>query len=347
MAQSEDAVRQSGGCHCGKVRFEVMAPRLVSADQCNCSICSKKAYLHWIVPRETFTLLTPREELATYTFNTGVAKHHFCRTCGVAAFYVPRSDPDKIDVNARCVDDIDPDRLTINQFDGKNWEENIAAFRERRGAGKEGAGVKRLGFIRNDLEIFKVAGFGPRMAKIYEHVRPKLIRLADDFAPELARRLKMEFFPHVTAHRRNTVNPPRESFAAFGPSPRGYKRYPYLALCISAAGVQARAVVKIEADRRPEMAQAIASKSGELEKAFRGTKIARYDTWDFEHLPEAVVATAEFFVAAGDELTKKSGILDVGFGWPVREALVLDGEELLDAYRELEPFYRVLRSVAE
>src|SRR5215469_3190928 len=137
MAQTEDAVRQSGGCHCGKVRFEAMAPRLVSAGQCNCSICSKKAYLHWIVSREAFTLLTRSEELATYTFNTGVAKHHFCRTCGVAAFYIPRSDPDKIDINARCIDDIDLDRLEIVPFDGKNWEENIAAYRERRGAGKE------------------------------------------------------------------------------------------------------------------------------------------------------------------------------------------------------------------
>jgi uncharacterized protein YktB (UPF0637 family) len=207
--------------------------------------------------------------------------------------------------------------------------------------------VKRLGFIRNDFEIFKIEGFGPRMAKIYEHVRPKLIRLADELAPELARRLKMEFFAHVTAHRRNTVNPPRESFAAFGPSPRGYKRYPYLALCISAAGVHARAVVKIEADQRPEMAQIIASKAEDFEKAFRGTKIARYDAWDFERLPAAVNATAEFFTAAGDELTKKSGILDIGFGWPVHAALMLDRDEVLDAFRELEPFYRVLRSVAD
>ncbi len=346
MAQTGDAVRQSGGCHCGKVRFEVMAPRLGSAHQCNCSICSKKAYLHWIVPSETFTLLTPWEELATYTFNTGVAKHHFCSTCGVAAFYIPRSDPDKIDVNARCVDGVDVEALTIIGFDGKNWEANIAAYRERGGSGKEDAGVKRLGFIRDDFEIFKVEGFGPRLAKIYEHARPKLLRLADDLAPELARRFKMEFFPHVTAHRRNTVNPPRESFAAFGPSPRGYKRYPYLALCISAAGVHARAVVKIEADQRPEMAQLIVAKSADLEKALRGTKIARYDAWNFEHLPETVPASADFFASAGGELAKKSGILDIGFGWPVREALALDRDELLDAYRELEPFYRVLRSVA-
>jgi uncharacterized protein YktB (UPF0637 family) len=347
MAEFEDAVRQSGGCHCGRVRFEVMAPRLVSADQCNCSICSKKAYLHWIVPRQTFTLLTPKEELTTYTFNTGVAKHHFCKTCGVAAFYIPRSDPDKVDINARCVDGVEVEALTIIQFDGINWEENIAAFRERGGVGKEGAGVKRLGFIRNDFEIFNVEGFGPRMAKIYEHVRPKLMRLADEFAPELTRNLKMEFFAHVTAHRRHSVNPPRESFAAFGSSPRGYKRYPYLAFCISAAGVHARTVIKTEVDKRPEMARLIASKAVGLEQAYRGTKIARYDAWDFEHLPEAVAATGDFFVGVAGELTKKSGILDIGFGWPVREALALDRDEVLDAFRELEPFYSAVRSVAD
>ena len=140
MPEIEDAVRQSGGCHCGKVRFEVMAPKLASADQCNCSICSKKAYLHWIVPRETFTLLTPWENLATYTFNTGVAKHHFCKICGVAAFYIPRSDPDKVDVNARCVDGVDVATLTIIPFDGKNWEENVATYRERSSARKQDAG---------------------------------------------------------------------------------------------------------------------------------------------------------------------------------------------------------------
>ncbi len=347
MAEIEGPVRQTGGCHCGKVRFEVLAPRLVSADQCNCSICSKKAYLHWIVARKTFTLLTPLEELATYTFNTGVAKHHFCKTCGVAAFYIPRSDPDKVDVNARCVDGVELEALTTIQFDGQNWEQSIAAYRERGGAGMEDAGVKRLGFIRNDFEVFNVEGFGPRMAKIYEHVRPRLIRLADEFAPELARSLKMEFFPHVTAHRRHTVNPPRESFAAFGPSPRGYKRHPYLALCISAVGVHARAVIKTEVDKRPEIARIIASRAEDLAKAFRGTKIARYDAWGFEHLPQAVAATAEFFIGAGNELTKKSGILDIGFAWQVREALALDRAELLDAFRELEPLYRIARSVAE
>jgi hypothetical protein len=120
-----------GGCHCGRVAFEVAgAPDEITV--CNCSICSKKGYLHWIVPREAFRLLTPAEHLSTYTFNTGVARHHFCPVCGVAAFYIPRSDPDKIDVNARCVDGVELDRLKVSCFDGRNWETAILKYRSER-----------------------------------------------------------------------------------------------------------------------------------------------------------------------------------------------------------------------
>jgi hypothetical protein len=111
-----------GGCHCGRVRFKVTAS-LDRVTYCNCSICSKKGFLHLIVPAERFELLSGKDDLTTYTFNTGVAKHSFCKTCGIHPFYTPRSDPDKIDVNARCLDDVDIDTLTIRTFDGKHWEQ--------------------------------------------------------------------------------------------------------------------------------------------------------------------------------------------------------------------------------
>ena len=112
---------KKGGCHCGRVRYEVEG-EIDRVEECNCSICTKKAYLHWIVARERFRLLTPWEELATYRFNTGVAQHHFCKTCGIASFYIPRSDPDKIDVNLRCVEGVDPATLQVVPFDGRNWD---------------------------------------------------------------------------------------------------------------------------------------------------------------------------------------------------------------------------------
>jgi len=113
-----------GGCHCGRVRFRVTAELTGIAD-CNCSVCTKKGFLHLIVPPEQFELLSGADDLSTYQFNTGTAKHTFCRHCGIHPFYVPRSDPDKIDVNVRCLDDIDLTTIQITPFDGRNWEDAI------------------------------------------------------------------------------------------------------------------------------------------------------------------------------------------------------------------------------
>jgi len=115
-------VTHRGGCHCGRVRFEVDAPYDLDVTYCNCSICSKTGYLHLIVPAARFRLLTPRDELTTYTFNTGVAQHTFCRTCGIKSFYVPRSNPDGFSVNVRCLDEGSFGAVRITDFDGRNWE---------------------------------------------------------------------------------------------------------------------------------------------------------------------------------------------------------------------------------
>lgn len=119
---------REGGCHCGAVRFRVRAP-LGSVLDCNCSICRKRGYLHWIVERDQFELLCGAGSLATYRFGTGKARHHFCTTCGITPYYIARSHPDKIDVNARCVDDIDVDALERIPFDGQNWEQSYARLK--------------------------------------------------------------------------------------------------------------------------------------------------------------------------------------------------------------------------
>jgi hypothetical protein len=110
-----------GGCHCGRVRFRVRHD-LARVTECNCSVCTMKGFLHALVPRDRFELLSGETELVTYTFNTGVAKHLFCRTCGIHSFYVPRSDPDMIDVNVRCLDGVDLASIRVSPFDGRNWE---------------------------------------------------------------------------------------------------------------------------------------------------------------------------------------------------------------------------------
>src|SRR3984957_627083 len=109
-----------GGCHCGRVRFRVTAD-LAGVAYCNCSVCTKKGFLHLILPPEQFELLSGEDALTTYQFNTGTAKHTFCRHRGIHAFYVPRSDPGKIDVNVLCLDDVDLTKIEVTPFDGRNW----------------------------------------------------------------------------------------------------------------------------------------------------------------------------------------------------------------------------------
>jgi hypothetical protein len=120
----------TGGCHCGRVRFEVIAPAKLEVADCNCSICSKYGYLHLIVPADRFKLLSGRESLSTYSFNTHVAKHFFCSTCGVKSFYIPRSHPDGISVNARCLDSDTIESVSVTPFDGQDWEKGRAEYRD-------------------------------------------------------------------------------------------------------------------------------------------------------------------------------------------------------------------------
>jgi hypothetical protein len=117
------AVKHSGGCHCGRVRFEVTAPARLEVSECNCSICSKSGFLHLIVP------VSGRGDLTTYTFNTGVAKHTFCSHCGVKSFYIPRSHPDGVSVNARCIDSGTVESMSITPFDGRHWESARSSLR--------------------------------------------------------------------------------------------------------------------------------------------------------------------------------------------------------------------------
>lgn len=113
----------SGSCHCGAVRFELEAPASIVCNECNCSICSKTGYLHYIVPREKMKLLQGEDSLTTYSWGTHVAQHTFCKICGIKSFYLPRSNPDGFDINVRCLEP-QPSVLKIVPFDGQNWEKH-------------------------------------------------------------------------------------------------------------------------------------------------------------------------------------------------------------------------------
>ena len=119
----------AGGCHCGGVRFRMRAPRHLVVWSCNCSICRMKGNDHVVVPKLDFVLESPAalDELGLYQFGSRQALHYFCRTCGVCAFYQPRSNPDGWAVTYGCLDRDSLGGTTheVQHFDGENWEASI------------------------------------------------------------------------------------------------------------------------------------------------------------------------------------------------------------------------------
>ena len=115
----------SGGCHCGRVKISVKISDSITVNRCNCSICRKSGYLHLIVSADRFSLLEGEDSLVDYRFHTGTARHLFCGHCGIKSFYVPRSHPDSFSVNLNCIDLPGAVDVTVEDFDGRNWSQNL------------------------------------------------------------------------------------------------------------------------------------------------------------------------------------------------------------------------------
>ncbi len=124
----QEIITHEGGCHCGRVVWEVDAPSTLHTHTCNCSICGPAKFQHLITPRDSFRLLSDESHLTKYTFGSGHAKHYFCSTCGVKSFYVPRSNPDGVSVNVNCIKSNTITAIFDQPFDGQNWEENAASL---------------------------------------------------------------------------------------------------------------------------------------------------------------------------------------------------------------------------
>ena len=113
-------MKVEGGCHCGLVRFEAEVPDgRVEVHDCDCSICRMTGYLHLIVPERDFRLVEGRRDTTTYRFGTGTARHIFCTQCGIKSFYKPRSHPDGISINLRCLDEGHGVDARVVAFDGR------------------------------------------------------------------------------------------------------------------------------------------------------------------------------------------------------------------------------------
>ena len=98
---------RKGSCHCGTVRFEARFPsEELHGSRCNCSICAMKGAVMVYLPLDAVTVTQGADSLACYSFNTGVAKHHFCAKCGIHCFHQARSDPDKYAINAATLEGV-------------------------------------------------------------------------------------------------------------------------------------------------------------------------------------------------------------------------------------------------
>ena len=122
---NKNIVTHLGSCHCKQIQFEVIGEDNIKVLDCSCSICSIINYKHYIVDKSQFKLLKGKKYLSTYTFNTNVAKHLFCKNCGIKSFYIPRSHPDSISVNLNCIHSKTINNVKIIKFDGKHWKKNI------------------------------------------------------------------------------------------------------------------------------------------------------------------------------------------------------------------------------
>ena len=117
---------RQGGCHCGAVRFEARVPEPLRGGRCNCSICAKKGVLMVHVALDDLVVTQGSDVMATYSFNTGAAKHHFCPKCGVHVYHQPRLDPSIYAINAAALDGVCPyaDFPEANVYDGVHHQKD-------------------------------------------------------------------------------------------------------------------------------------------------------------------------------------------------------------------------------
>ncbi len=112
---------KKGGCHCGKVRYEVEIDLTAPAIECNCSYCEKQGLILSFVPGEKLTITEGKEYLTEYHFNTGKIAHQFCKFCGVQCFgQAPMPTGPGAAVNVRTLDGVDLAVLTRTPYDGRS-----------------------------------------------------------------------------------------------------------------------------------------------------------------------------------------------------------------------------------
>jgi len=192
-------------------------------------------------------------------------------------------------------------------------------------------------FSQQDLEVFTIPGFEERMQAIRERIHPKLKELGDDIAQPLSQKAGEPLFPHVAKHARRSVNPPEDTWVAFGPEKRGYKKYPYLGVAVSQFGVHTQVVAKTETWDTDRLAMA-----DRLDARRPALRLANFQDWKFRSAPAEQEADDAFWDARLHKMRLKTGGLDMGRTLPVTQS---DPEALLGAIDDFVTLYRILRGM--
>ena len=107
-----------GSCHCKNIEFQIETD-LEKIIQCNCSICIRRNAKMIIVPKDKFNLIKGEQDLALYQFNSNIAKHYFCKKCGIYTHHNRKSDPNGMGVNLGCIYELDAMDYDAISFDGR------------------------------------------------------------------------------------------------------------------------------------------------------------------------------------------------------------------------------------
>jgi uncharacterized protein YktB (UPF0637 family) len=204
------------------------------------------------------------------------------------------------------------------------------------------------GFTAKDFQVFAILDFPGRMAAIRGQIQPKLFALAEEVGPKLKPIVGSEAFPHVAKHMRRTVNPPEDTWVAFGPEKRGYKKAQHFKVAISRYSLRFLFEIGPEYADKAKWVRAWDREIGRLAvKLKKGPGLGWYGN-EHDEEPAALLASLsshEIGGLAGELTRRKDGQLVFGRRLDQAEVLRLNPgafmRTALDVFRVLAPLYRL------
>lgn len=194
-------------------------------------------------------------------------------------------------------------------------------------------------FTKRDLEVFQVPGFADRMQLIADEIHPKLVKLGELLQPQLSRLVSHQLYPHLAQHARRTVNPPEETWVAFGPDSKSYKNYVHFTLCVGAIGVQARVTSKQECKDKKPFSQNLLTHIDKLKDLKGNKEMADYTRRDAEYRPESVADWPQFLTESAKRMKEiQTAAFDIGINLPLSGDL---SSHAIQAMSRLVPFYQL------